>query len=75
MKAYLEFDLYEDQGSFDDARNGTAYRAVLQQLDDWLKRWYEGQEDRNHNTVSLTIDETRCHLAELLEAKGVTLWD
>ena len=75
MKIYLEFDMYEEKSAFDDAYNGTMYRAVLQELDEWLRQWVKRLVDGENDDIGHTIGETREQLTDLLEAKGVTLWD
>uniref|UniRef100_A0A6M3KZY0 Uncharacterized protein n=1 Tax=viral metagenome TaxID=1070528 RepID=A0A6M3KZY0_9ZZZZ len=66
MKIYLEFDMYEEKSAFDDAYNGTMYRAVLQEFDEWLKR---------QELPLLEIEDARNVLVELLNDHDVTLWD
>ena len=66
MKIYLEFDMYEEKSAFDDAYNGTMYRAVLQEFDEWLKR---------QELPLLEIEDARNVFAELLSDHDVTLWD
>ena len=73
MKAILKFDMYEEAGAFDDARHGTAYRVVLQELDETLKRW-EDSPDNNDETRRV-IGDVRDTLSELLNEKDLTLWD
>jgi len=36
-KITMEFNLPEDQEDFDDARNGAAYRRVIDELYNWIR--------------------------------------
>ena len=74
MKAILEFDMYEEKSAFDEAYNGTMYRAVLQELDEWLRRWSENLKE-DEDIIGHTIGETRDNLAELLLDHNLTLYD
>uniref|UniRef100_A0A6M3JPH6 Uncharacterized protein n=1 Tax=viral metagenome TaxID=1070528 RepID=A0A6M3JPH6_9ZZZZ len=75
MKAILEFDMYEEKSAFDDAYNGTMYRAVLQELDEWLDRWIKNSAYKDNDDVGKTLGEARDKLAELLTDHDLTLWD
>jgi molecular chaperone GrpE (heat shock protein) len=37
MKAILKFDLPEEQEEFNDAVNGNAFKAVIWELDQWMR--------------------------------------
>lgn len=68
-KASLSFILPEEQDDFNYAKNGVKYYLVLEELDNWLraKMKYEDKE-------SISIDEVRKQLRELLEEQNVTLF-
>ena len=74
MKAILKFDGYEERGDFEDAWNGVAYRAVLQELDEWLWQWKKNVA-AGKDEVSHTIGEVLDKIQSLCEAKGVTVYD
>jgi len=65
-KAILEFNLPEESQEFEMANKGACAHIVLEELDQWLRaKWkYEGQE-------SVSIEEVRKHLRELMEAYNV----
>ena len=75
MKAILEFDMYEEKTAYEDAYNGTMYRAVLQYLDEWLDRWIKNPTYKDNDDVGKTLGEARDKLTELLNDYNVTLWD
>jgi hypothetical protein len=66
MKGILEFQLPEDQESFEYAQNGILYSMVLDDLDNWLrsKFKYEDQE-------TISIEEVRSKLGELLTERNL----
>ena len=74
MKAKLEFDGYEERGAFEDAWNGTAYRAVLQEFDEWLKCWNKNLAG-GKDEISNAIEKVQDQIHVLCEAKGVTVYD
>ena len=55
MKAQLTFNLPEDHEEFTDAVNGNAYKAVIFQIDQWMRSQIKHQE---------MIDECRMKLAD-----------
>ena len=58
---------------FLEAVNGIYYRAVLQELDEWLRQRIKYQEiDEARAGV---LQEIRDKLIEILEGRNLTLWD
>lgn len=65
-KIYLEFQLPEDEESFEYAKNGILYSIVIDELDNWLrnKSKYEDQE-------IITIEEVRLKLRQLMSERNL----
>ncbi len=60
MKAILEFNLPEEQEEFDNANRGGEYRAVLMDLDAWLRR-------KIKNGDTCTLQSLRDYLHESVD--------
>ena len=73
MKAALWFNLPEEDEDFVNAKNGSSYKSVLQDLDHALrsKLKYEDLEEARAKEVE-TIREL---LHELLDKSDVRLWE
>jgi hypothetical protein len=66
MKAVLEFNLPEDEESFEYAKNGISYSIVIDELDNWLRAKYKYE-----NQETITIEEVRDKLAELMNERDL----
>ena len=62
MKAILTYDLPEEQTEFQLAVDGDSWRAVVRDLDQWLRAQKKYQDKK---TVS--VEETRDKIRELME--------
>ena len=69
MKAILEFDLPEDQESFDAANRGMDWALVAWDMDQLLRNKLK-YEEHVHDTRK-TLEEIRKTLNELLIDKGL----
>ena len=68
MKATLKFNLPEEEIEFNDARNGTAWRGVVHNLFEKIRRIDKvGQS-------SITMENLREFLNDELENKGLDLY-
>ena len=66
MKAYLVFKFPEDNQEYQDAMNGTQYKLVLDDLDDFLRSRVK-YEDKNY----IRCDDVRSKLSELMNERGL----
>ena len=59
MKAKLIFNLPEEQEEFNDAVNGNAFKAVIWELDQWMRSQLKHAEltDEVHDKVQEIRDE------------------
>lgn len=71
MKATLEFNLPEEEDEYKCAMNGRAYRAVLIEMDEMLRRRLKYED--LPEAISETIQLIRDNLYEYLEANDVGL--
>lgn len=62
MKAYLSFKLPEEREEFLHAQNGTAYKAALEELDNFL-RAMQKYEDKE----LVTIEFVRAKIREIMQ--------
>jgi molecular chaperone GrpE (heat shock protein) len=69
MKAILKFDLPEEQEEFNDAVNGNAFKAVIWELDQWMRSQlkHEDLPDDVHDKVQ----EIRDQLHSILDDNNV----
>ena len=66
MKAYLVFKLPEDKEEYQDAVNGTNYKMVLEDLDDFFRTKVK-YENKNY----VRCDVVREKIAELMNDRGL----
>jgi molecular chaperone GrpE (heat shock protein) len=59
MKAQLTFNLPEEQEEFNDAINGNAFKAVIWELDQWMRSQlkHEDLPDNVHDKVQEIRDQ------------------
>jgi hypothetical protein len=66
VKALLVFKFPEDAQDYQDAMNGTKYKFVIEELDDFLRSRVK-YEDKNY----IRCDEVRSKLNELIDERGL----
>ena len=76
MKAYLKFDLPEDQDDFTLATKGVKYRLCLYDLNEWLQSElkYRG-ELWPEKSGYITLEKVRDRLFEILDDRNCRLDD
>ncbi len=67
----MEFPLPECREEFEAASHGADYKAVLQELDEWLRREIKHGSQYDHKA----LDAARTYLYECLEGRNLTLHD
>jgi hypothetical protein len=71
MKAKLTFNLPDEESEFHDAINGNAYKAVIWELDQFLRSQLKHQEMPDE--VSVKVLEIRKELHSILQDHLITM--
>lgn len=71
-KIMLEFDLYEDREAYEDALNGTKYRAILQEFDNYLRGRLKYEE--LPELIQEALQAARSKLHEEAADSGASIW-
>jgi hypothetical protein len=73
MKAILEFNLPEESYEYNAAREGTKYRGVLWELEQWMraKLKFEDLSDGAYDAIK----ETREQLQALLQDENIDIYE
>lgn len=71
MKAILEFNLPEEQDSFDKAANAWKMWLAISEFDNKLRGWVK--YEHNFNNPEEALHETRRLLHELLSEENISL--
>lgn len=71
MKATLEFDLPEEQDSFDKAANAWKMWLAINEFDNRLRNWIK--YEHNFNNAEEALYETRKLLHEMLADNNISL--
>jgi hypothetical protein len=70
MKAKLTFNLPEEQEEFNDAINGNAFKAVIWELDQWMRSQIKHGDLADD--VHEKVQEIRDYLCELMTDNNVS---
>jgi hypothetical protein len=70
MKAKLTFNLPEEQEEFNDAINGNAFKAVIWELDQWMRSQIKHGDLADD--VHEKVQEIRDYLCELMTDNKVS---
>ena len=70
MKAKLTFNLPEEQEEFNDAVNGNAFKAVIWELDQWMRSQIKHGDLADD--VHEKVQEIRDYLCELMTDNNVS---
>jgi hypothetical protein len=70
MKAQLTFNLPEDHEEFNDAVNGNAYKAVIWELDQWMRSQIKHQDMPDE--VADKVQEIRDQLHSIMNEHNVS---
>jgi hypothetical protein len=70
MKAKLTFNLPEEQEEFNDAVNGNAFKAVIWELDQWMRSQIKHGDLADD--VHEKVQEIRDYLCELMTDNKVS---
>lgn len=70
MKVTMVFSMPEEQEDYESAIKGWAYRATLQELDDFLRKKFKYED-----LESIKIEDVRHEIHELLDSRGLKLYD
>lgn len=73
MKATLEFDLPEEQESFENAINGHNWRNVVEDLDNWLRTNTKYAPDEVPTQYLKGLEDVRDKIREIAFDNGVQL--
>jgi hypothetical protein len=73
MKATLSFDLPDEQGDYDAARQGMSLFLLLQEFDNWLRAELKYATPPPERESALTA--VRDKLYELLSEESISLWE
>lgn len=71
MKAKLTFNLPDEESEFQDAINGNAYKAVIWELDQFLRSQLKHQEMPDE--VSVKVLQIRDELHSILQDHSITM--
>ena len=72
-RGVLSFDLPEEESAFENAFYGTAWRAALQDVDNWLRDKLKYGHD--YKSVDDALEAARAHLYQALSARGLFLYE
>lgn len=71
-KIILEFDLYEDREAYEDALNGSKYRGILQEFDNYLRGRLKYEELPEQ--IQEALQAARDKLHEEASSSGASIW-
>lgn len=74
MKAILEFTLPDEQAEFRLAQQGGAYRAVVEDIDGWLRSHLKYDDDL-HPDVRSALESVLEFLYDSCRDSGVDPWE
>jgi hypothetical protein len=73
MKAILEFNLPEDKSEFEDASNGTKWKLLVWDLDQYLRSQIKYNSDNLTDEAYNKLEKVREQLHDLIRENGLTL--
>lgn len=72
MKATLSFSLPDDEDEYENARNGTKYRSLVEAIEDYVSSKVDlGELD---DAEYAAYDDVLCHLRGTAEDMGLELY-
>lgn len=71
MTAELTFNLPEEVAAFRDAQNGAAWKSAVCEMDEWLRT----QAKHGNRPDADTLREVRQKLSDLVQERGLALYD
>jgi len=74
-KLKLEFDTIEEQEEYYNAINGSSYRYLLQDLDNWLRDVTKHNSYNNTPEEQEFADKVRDKIYDLLKEETLKLWE
>jgi len=72
MRGILTFRLPQEMEEFDDARNGSLWHVVCQEIDNHLR---DITKYANQPEARAMADEIRAELLGMIESRNLALWD